>query len=313
MELNEKLRGAVVGYAFGDALGLGTEFMTRAEVQTYYPEGLRRFGQIIRDSHRCQWRRGDWTNDTDILLCLLNRILEDGGFDLCSMARAVKKWLGTREDDVPAVLPMVCNSPGWEDHPIAVSHRVWDEMNVIEASNEAVGRSLLSGTLCQRKDIAENTRKLVLMTHDDTRCLASTVIIANMLHSLLYEDKEASYDDLKELSQRVDPRATRYLELAYNNEIGLMEVDDPETCQWTRKSLGSSLWGFWHGTTPGDCIYKVIELGGDSDTNASLTGAMVGMKHGYDALPEEKENILGFEMLIDAADRMADYIDSHWK
>lgn len=73
----DKLKGVFFGQAIGDALGLGTKFMTQAEVHKYYPNGLNDYSQIIQDYHRSRWEKGSWTDDTDMLLCIAKSIVEN--------------------------------------------------------------------------------------------------------------------------------------------------------------------------------------------------------------------------------------------
>ena len=72
MEPNiDKFNGAIYGQAIGDALGLGTEFMTDEDISLNYPQGLKHYSEIIQDRHRSRWRKGDWTDDTEMMLCIV--------------------------------------------------------------------------------------------------------------------------------------------------------------------------------------------------------------------------------------------------
>ena len=51
-ELSDRCRGVIYGHAIGDALGLGAEFMSKAEVTRNYPTGLYAYSQIVQDPHR---------------------------------------------------------------------------------------------------------------------------------------------------------------------------------------------------------------------------------------------------------------------
>ena len=46
------IKGTIYGQAIGDALGLGTEFMTDEDMARNYPNGITHYCDIFQDRHR---------------------------------------------------------------------------------------------------------------------------------------------------------------------------------------------------------------------------------------------------------------------
>lgn len=309
MKLNDKIRGAITGFAFGDALGLGSEFMTRNEVQSYYPDGLRHFNQIIRDAHRSQWKRGEWTNDTNHLALLLECILENGGFKLHKLARKLKEWYDREACDLTPVYRMMFNDPEWLEMPIQSAHRLWHKTHYKEASNEGLYRSLVTGLTSDEENLMEHTRRITLMTHDDSRCVSSAKVLARMFHTLLHHETPASVEELEGICIDNDPRTLPFLQAAHKGDIDAIKVDDADTMTWTRKTMAAALWAFWHSDNARDTIFKVVNLGGDADTNGALAGALAGLRYGFSELPEEINQMPDLSYILDLSDRVTDFVE----
>ena len=90
--LIDKLKGTIYGQAIGDALGLGTEGMTDEDMAWKYPNGITHYSDIFQDRHRKRWKIGDWTDDTDMMLCIANAVVKDKGVNLTSIAQNFKDW-----------------------------------------------------------------------------------------------------------------------------------------------------------------------------------------------------------------------------
>ena len=54
--IKERFLGTIFGQAVGDALGLSTEFMSKQEVDRFYPNGIEDYSQIVQDDHRRRWQ-----------------------------------------------------------------------------------------------------------------------------------------------------------------------------------------------------------------------------------------------------------------
>jgi len=98
--LINRLLGCAYGQALGDAYGLSTEFETRQKVAYNYPDAskLIPFPNYITTHHSQRWNRGDWTDDTDQWILILETLTEGNG-DEKIFAKKLKRWIeyGFRE------------------------------------------------------------------------------------------------------------------------------------------------------------------------------------------------------------------------
>lgn len=89
--LVDRIKGCIYGNAIGDALGLAAEFTKGVMARHFYgylPNGLE-YSDILRDDHRFNWIPGDWTDDTDQMLLILESIFEKN----VRILRLVVGWL----------------------------------------------------------------------------------------------------------------------------------------------------------------------------------------------------------------------------
>ena len=99
--LIDRLLGCAYGQALGDAYGLSREFETHEQIAKMYPDAsqLIPFPDYILTNHSKRWRRGDWTDDTDQWILMLDTILNDKG-DVKVFAKKLKRWIDDGFDEL---------------------------------------------------------------------------------------------------------------------------------------------------------------------------------------------------------------------
>ena len=89
------MRGTLFGAALGDAAGLATEFLSATEAKEFYGEDadFRPGRAVFPDEHRMMWCAGDWTDDTDQQILMMQSLLHSGGHaDPCDFATRLLSW-----------------------------------------------------------------------------------------------------------------------------------------------------------------------------------------------------------------------------
>lgn len=310
MTVHDKIKGALYGFALGDALGKGTEFMSRAEVQAYYPQGLRDFKDIIRDGHRTQWQPNEWTNDTVFMTTVAEQFMKDDDFDANAQARELMNLISGETKDLTPMYRIFSQTPEWVDDPYGVTHRIWKERGITDTPNDANHRSVPVGILCRRDKLEHTIRHAVLMTNDDSRCVASVTALAVMANTLLHTGEPADFDTLSSIGYSIDARIIPYLDIAHNGTLDDLKLDDDDAMTSSRQCMAGALWTVWHCDNAADSIYSMVDQGGDSDSNAAIAGAFAGLRYGYDAIPDLKLELMGREYLDDLADRMTQFVEA---
>jgi ADP-ribosylglycohydrolase len=280
----DKVKGVLYGQAIGDALGLGTEFMTDAEMSMCYPHGLKHFGDIVRDRHRGRWERGEWTDDTEMMLCIADGCTDDNNI-LSNIAHCFKAWFFGSPRGIGGHTYKVLMVGDYEERPIAVSKLIWEISGRRTAGNGGVMRTSIVGLF--PKDVEEWAANICRLTHYDPRCVGSCVIVSNIIHSLVYDDITPAYEQIVDWGEKNDDRIKEYIDLAQEENLKALDLQDSNSMGFTLKTLAAALWAYWHATTFEEGLLSIVNAGGDADTNAAVACAILGAKFGFEAIPKE--------------------------
>ena len=251
----DRIKGTIYGQAIGDALGLGTEGMTDEDMAWKYPNGIRYYSDIFQDRHRKRWKIGDWTDDTDMMLCIANAVIKDKGVNLTSIAQNFKDW-----------------SNG---EPMGIGENTYKVTSIVGLFPKAV------------EECAANICRL---THYDPRCAGSCAIVSLLIHSLVYSNEKLSYHQIVDIGERYDSRIREYIDLSLNTDIRALELQDWDSVGYTLKTLSAGLWAYWNAKSFEDGLLSVVWAGGDADTNAAVACAILGAKYGFSSIPDEYVN-----------------------
>lgn len=309
----DKIRGLIYGQAIGDALGLSTEFMNKEKViETYKSIDNLSYENIVQDDFRDAWIKGDWTDDTDQMILILECINE-GVLTPENFASKLHNWYfnGYKElGDIAGCgvgknTRWVINHPDFLSDPLKASKEIWMDSECSLSSNGGLMRTSI---LAITNNYIDNAINICKTTHYDPRCQLSCVFQVYILRELLQNNYNVdiilseAYNLCEKLfdSQTIE-KFNKYYQLDLKKIKSLKKLKLNEKIGYTFKTLMCGIWALHqinNGFKP-DLIYKtLIFKGGDSDTNASVAGAIIGSYIGYKKLPNDlKTNLINKNFL----------------
>ncbi len=313
-QLVDQIKGLIFGQAIGDALGLGTEFMSKQQVHQHYPDLLTDYWQIVQDQHRSRWLQGEWTDDTDQMICILDSLIVTRQVNSYNIATRIYDWAFNAGRGIGQTVHKVLTHPAFLSGPYAAAREIWQEGNRQGAANGGVMRTAILGVWDYQKPqkIKINAEKVCKITHYDPRCVGSCVVICLAVGELLKGEKDMDriIQYLIEEADAYDERIQAYIkpqrsglsnffvskwgDLVYQKKqaprltsnLADLELSEPESIGYTLKAMGAGIWALKYAKSYEDGILQIVHEGGDADTNASVAGAILGTKFGYSQIPK---------------------------
>ncbi len=291
----KKFRGAVLGFAIGDALGMPVEGLSREDIKRIY-------GKVedFMPSPYGDLRAGEWTDDTEQMILLAKSILKTVYFNPDDFAERLKLITSNRIGPTTRTalknlaFGVPWNRSGIESETCGSAVRVLPIGLVYSFSLDLVEKYALFSSIITHKGAAISG------------AVAIAIAIACILND--WEDEEIIEEVIKR-TKKFDELVADKISLAH--QISDRDLDFAVTRLGNSMSVYDSVplafYCYLSSSSFKDCALKAVNAGGDADSIAAMACGMKGCKLGMDSIPKDWINRLkDADMLIDLADRLHD-------
>ena len=282
MELIDRCYGAIVGLAVGDAMGMPLEFKS--------PGSFEPVNEMIGGGP-FNLKPGEWTDDTNMALCLAESLIETGKFDPIDQLNHYLRW--------------------YRDGHLSVNGRCFDIGNTTRKALEIFEEnkypypgpdyehSAGNGSIMRLSPVPifylNNPLVAVQMSGKSSRTTHNhplTVDACRYLGGLIYGAIIGiSKDEL--LSERYSPVQGYWNKNTMAPEIekvacGSFKRKEPPEIRgrgYVVKSLEAALWAFYKSNSFEEGCLMAVNLGEDADTTGAIYGQLAGAYYGFSNIP----------------------------
>jgi len=266
----------MLGLGVGDALGAPFEGRPPSVAAASVARGLEMTGGG-------GWAPGEWTDDTAMALALAESIAARGLLDLDDVGQRYIAWASGRAKGMGRATRTALVGAG-DAEEARRRARAYFEAGHLAAGNGTVMRATpIALAAVSVDEAARAARADATLTHGDPAAGdASAALCAALLAVAAEADpveaalaEAGSHPALRQAIERAREEAA--------DELALLARGRERGACWT--TLGIALHAFLHSGGYEAGVTWAISLGGDTDTNAAVAGALLGCRYGPEAIP----------------------------
>lgn len=272
-----RFEGCLLGLACGDAVGATVEFVPRGRFEPMTD---------MQGGGKFRLKKGEWTDDTSMALCLAESLVECQGFDALDQMQRYWRWA---DEGYYSCRP----------HPIGMGKTVVAALIRFRKTDDPFAGSDApdtsgNGSLMRLAPIpmfyASQPEQAVhysalssQTTHASADCLACCRYFALVLQRALTgeRDKAALFPETVDFAMK--GAAARILQQRFR-ELNESEVIGSG---YVVESLEAALWAFWTTDSFAAAVLTAANLGDDADTTAAICGQLAGAYYGADSIPQD--------------------------
>lgn len=301
----DKAYGAMLGGAVGDALGITQEMFVERPNHLDYTQGQVLEERENRIRHGLQtemvgggpWEHvrlepGEWTDDTAMMLCLCDSILQRKNIDVADLMMKFRNWWyeGYNACRKNMALGLGANTQAALERfePHLPQQLTGGKDASTDAGNGCLMR-LAPVPIYWKDDLRQALTMARIQsqtTHNVPEALDCCMVMTYVIwHGINGVGKTKIFDMLTELSSKIQhPQVAALLQsdAPWRTAASEKIITLPGRCVWT---LEAALWCIHQTDTFEDAVVTAINLAGDADTVGSITGQMAGALYGAGTIP----------------------------
>ena len=274
----DRAKGCLFGQVIGDNLGALVEFQTEEEIADAYPDGVR----DLHDGGCWDILAGQATDDSELALALARTLLETGSYDREAVAAAYGDWYASGPFDIGRTIRQALSAAAGAE----AGHKAdatSSQANAVSEANGSLMRVSPIGIWAREPEVADRfAREDSRMTHPNDVCVdacaAFAAAIAEGIHS---GDRDAMLGVA--LADALTDSVKDALRRAGRGEAP--EGYCSGKSGWVLLAFQNAFYHLQRGATVEDALVATVGKGGDTDTNAAITGALLGAADGLGAIP----------------------------
>ncbi|MEC8947374.1 MAG: ADP-ribosylglycohydrolase family protein [Actinomycetota bacterium] len=287
--------GAVLASATGDALGAGYEFSHQDPDQEIAMIGGGPFAH--------QWAKGEWTDDTQMAVAILD-VIATGSTDLEEIGANFLAWHATNPHDMGNQTRSVLSTADYPEELTAIA-TAYVDANEKSAGNGGLMRTapVALADLDDRVEIAQLAESIASLTHAHPDSVAACVLWSLAIQEAIttaepdqaFDWEAAIRNGLEHVAEDRQEKWDALITEAVTGPPGLFNPNG-----WVVTAFQAALSAIINTPVPAeqpsdhlrDALVAAVRIGHDTDTVAAIAGALLGARWGAGAIPDEWNTLI---------------------